>query len=381
MWRDPTGRFVASAIALSCVAGCYGDVPPEPRRSVEILPWRAEWRAPLPFSGGLGWVEPVVADGTVYITNGGQAGAADAATGQWRWWSSGPSTGGPLVVTRDAVIRGGDLLVAVGRTDGRVLWARATPGNIGSANKSADDTHVYTGSMRGWVYAARLADGSTTWQVKPLGDSLDVRGTALSGDTLYVGGKKRLFPDTLAVYSTGSAVVVALDARTGRTLARWDDVPAPPDTDLAWPALLTDSLVIFGQVEGDHVIALHRRTLREVWRTSVGAENLIGVASRLVVRGDTLFGASNPFLIAVRKSTGRVLWRDRTRGGRALAACGGQLVSSGPSVSLTEAVANPTRYYFAALEEARSNAEVASDGQRVFVEGNGTLSALSCAPR
>lgn len=372
--------LLASCVALAATS-CEPTAPalkfPTP---TELRPWPALWVAPLPSAVNAPMYTPVVQDGVVYVVSRGQLGAADAATGQWRWWTNGTSTAGTIGFTSGLVIRGGERLVAVRRSDGQEVWARATPGNVSVADKPTDATAVYTGSHSGWVLAAALTDGRTLWQVRPMQDSLDVLGAALSGDTLYVAGKKRLVPDTLSFFGFGNAVVLALDKRNGAVLARWDDRDARGESNVAWPPLFTDSLIVFGQSTGDGLIALDRRSLRQVWRAPVEAVPSIGVTSRVVALGDTVYGASNAHLIAVQRSTGRVLWRDVRRGGLELTACRGQLASAGPSLNLSAPIREPPVVYLVGEDTRVSNPQIDSDGQRVFAEGRNGLTAYSCGP-
>jgi outer membrane protein assembly factor BamB len=227
---------------------------------------------------------------------------------------------------------------------------------------------------------ARLTDGSTWWQVRPLQDSLDVLGLVLSGDTLYVGGKQRLVPDTLSFYGFGNAVVLALDRRTGRLLARWNDRQAVGESNVNWPPLLTDSLLIFGQALGDGVIALDRRTLRQVWRAPVEATRIIGVTSAIVRVGDTVYGASNTHLMATHVRTGQVLWRDPFRSGTRMTLCNGQIVSGGSSLIRSAPSRFPPTLYMVGDETRFPDPSLDTDGQRVFAQGRDGLTASPCSP-
>jgi len=140
-----------------------------------------------------------------------------------------------------------------------------------------------------------------------------------TGAEVWTAGRESGAPSALVVHDGrvlyANAVAVALDAKLG--VERWR-VPLDEDASLGVPAALGG---VFYVGTGKWLYALDVRDGTERWRREIGA----GFAHRGVVRGvtvagDTLFvtmeefldlngAAARAHLVAVRASTGDVLWR------------------------------------------------------------------------
>ena len=170
-----------------------------------------------------------VAGGTVYIGNGSNVYALDAATGHIRWaHAPGNYTGGRPVVAGGTVYVGGgddDEVSALDAATGHLRWTYDAAGEVpGVADRisgsvfSSPAVHggtVYIGGFNGIFYALDATTGHLRWTSATGGVE---SGPAVDGGTVYIGD----------LYGG----VYALDAATGHL--RWASVIAPaPVSSLA----------------------------------------------------------------------------------------------------------------------------------------------------
>jgi outer membrane protein assembly factor BamB len=196
--------------------------PPSTALSGEAGPgaWTMDRRDPLrsgddpsasPLRGQLAWTadiggwlgtSPVVADGVIYLSDGGPGLIALAAEDGHRLWQAaidGAVVRGPAVAG-DQIYVGNwsGQVVALDRRGGDERWKRAVDGPVASAPLVAGGL-VYVGTRGGDVYALDAADGAIRWTT---GIGAPATGSPiLAGDRVYVG--------------TEEGGLVGVDARRG----------------------------------------------------------------------------------------------------------------------------------------------------------------------
>jgi quinohemoprotein ethanol dehydrogenase len=278
------------------------------------------WRTELP--GGISKATPIVSNGVMYVVTGGAAlfdgaggavYALDAKTGAIRWAFPAPG-GGISALNKGAAVGGGNVFVG-----------------LGNAHIAAIDAKT----------------GKLAWE-GIAGDEPPVPGQFVSAAPVYADG--------LVICGVGSGDagirgrVVALDAKTGKVVWRFDTIPGPgqpghdtwPKDGDAWqhggagvwasPAVDTDlGLVIFGtgnaypqyagQVRaGDNlysasVVALDLKTGKyrwhyqtahhEIWEADLGAP---------MVLYDAKVGGKTVKAVAALRTDGYIFELDRKSG-------------------------------------------------------------------
>ncbi len=227
---------------------------------------------------------PVIADGTVFVTNrAGYLYAIDAATGQQLWRVEL----GKYVIRTTPTYRDGTLYLVAG-FDALALDARTGEQrwktNIryaGTASPTVTNTAMYVVSQEGWLYAFSPEDGSELWKLST--DGISFGSPSVRGDRLVIG--------------TDKGMVMGLNPKTGR--AAWKrDLESPVyttpvlDGDTAW--VVSDDGVLHGLDldTGEDQVSLETTT------------DLTPTTS-----GETVYVPSEDGgLYAMDRETGEVLW-------------------------------------------------------------------------
>jgi outer membrane protein assembly factor BamB len=303
----------------------WGDVP---------RLWRTAYAHDYSFSG-----VPAVEGARVFGGIAGDAVAFDAGTGKvlWRTRVRGTNTS---VASRNIVARDGQVFLSepdgvysLDASTGAIRWRFRPPEQADYARTALDERAFYVGTWGRHVYALARADGAVLWSADlgpdwPATDQQRVNGITAAGDTLYVSAQRMVH-----VLNTShvTGLVVALEARTGREIWRYEN-PEPKNENviLAAPAVTGSRVLV---VEGGRLafaVGLDRATGREVWRTPLSGSS--GIDHELVViDGIAYGGSSDTYVWAFDVETGRVIWK-RPSGGasiHSLSACGDWLLASG----------------------------------------------------
>ncbi|GAA5018389.1 PQQ-binding-like beta-propeller repeat protein [Actinopolymorpha pittospori] len=206
------------------------------------------WESPMVSNGPAGGT-PVVADGRVYVGNGGDNGgkvlAYDLATGEQLWASSnalgGTGSGVPTVADGRVFVGEDNAIIARDAATGEDLWLHRSGGTSYHSNDAtpataavADGT-VYMGFPDGRVSALNAVTGQVAW-TKQLPGRFYFGGVfaspVVSGDTLYLG--------------SNNGHMYALDRATGEQL--WDYETGA--WNAAGPAISGNTMV-FGSWDGN----------------------------------------------------------------------------------------------------------------------------------
>lgn len=130
--------------------------------------------------------------------------------------------------------------------------------------------------------------------VRNLGSTVYMASPVVCGD--------RVVCATTDENAAGGAVVVAVDARTGRTCWRFATRGSVKNSIAATRGL------VFAQDARGYLYALDVRTGRLVWEKKLRVALTPGLDSGLTAQGDTVYAGEGPGLCAVDAATGRTLW-------------------------------------------------------------------------
>lgn len=247
---------------------------------------------------GVGLSDPIVVNGTVYLTDREtfKVQAVDAATGAKLWSRSGCIQEQPT----DPAYAGGSVwvalddpgLAAVSASGTRIRCISFTAGGFHITPPSAARGRVYSGSEDGFVTAADAVTGQVLWSknVAPNGTNMESPTVSLDGRFLFVAGD--------------NGILYKLDSASGKVLwSRFIDTCAHSAVSV------TASLVYVG---GCNLYALSQSTGRVAWRASRFGPD---VTTPAIVRGEVLaatVGGSGNFsgVAAFNATTGKRVWFD-----------------------------------------------------------------------
>jgi len=195
---------------------------------------------------------------------------------------------------------------------GAQLWQVDLQGNAHRHIGHAADGAFYIGTDTS-VFAIDGATGAIRWRTSlAVGWAYDgrVRSIAGEGGILYVCAGEPLAANAFQIRGH----IVALDAATGAI--RWRHIMSYETTFnfcLGEPTIAED-LVIVGDAGGNNLVAVDRATGAFRWRVA-GDSEWVGPYASPVAFGDTLYAASNDKrILALDRSTGRILWATETDG-------------------------------------------------------------------
>ncbi len=175
---------------------------------------------------------PVAADGTVYAGSfDGKLYALAADTGQVKWtFVTQKKIRGTPAVDQGVVYVGSwdKLMYAVDAATGAVKWATGIGGEVQSTPVVANGM-VYTASRKASVVALAAQTGELKWEHS-------------YGNNLWVESSPRLVNEVIYIGSSGSKIVLGLDALTGTPTA----IYVSPDFHWSTPLVIRDTLYIGG---------------------------------------------------------------------------------------------------------------------------------------
>jgi outer membrane protein assembly factor BamB len=374
-------RRLALLAAALLLAGCDELLQPDQWGSVPLL-WRTPYSHDYWFDG-----VPAVEGERVFGGIAGDAVALDARTGEvlWRTRVRGTNTS---LAARNILAGDGQLFLAepdgvysLDAATGAIRWRFRPPEQADFARTALDERAFYVGTWGRHVYALARADGAVLWSADlgpdwPASAQPRVNGVTAADGTLYVAAQRTRVPGTS--YMTG--LVIALDARTGREIWRYEG-PDPRNENLILaPAAVAGSRVL--AVETGRlafVFALDRATGRELWRTPLSPSS--GIDHELVVVGGIAYGGSSDTRVhAFDVETGRVLW---SRGGRqssisTLAACGDWLLAGDQGLRVYDRRTGKVLAALVNREEDFITSGFAVQGDRFFAFGTRAAYAFRC---
>lgn len=277
--------------------GHSGVQPGPPPSNNPALAWRFDTGSEILSS-------PVVADGTVFITNrGGFLYAVDAITGEQRWRVNV----GPYVLRTTPTYADGSLFLVAGfdaialdAATGAEQW-RTTIRYAGTGSPTVSNETMYIVSQEGWLFALSTEDGSERW--KTTTDGISLGSPSVSGDRLVVG--------------TDRGTVIGANAETGQ---------------FAWRRDLESAVYTTPVISGETVWVVTTNGLIRGLDLTTGDETFVlDTTSDLTVavKNETVLSPSDDGgLYALDTETGEVKW---------FASTGGQL-HSGPVISGNQVV-------------------------------------------
>jgi len=168
-------------------------------------------------------------------------------------------------------------------SDAKKLYVRLQP--------AVDGDRIYAAGVKGKVSAYDVKTGNVLWQVDT---GARLRGGPGVGDGLVLLG-------------TADAELIALDRQTGaerwRTLASSEILASPS---------AADGVAVARSIDG-RIFAYESATGKRIWihDSSVPVLTLRGTSSAVIFAGGVIAGLANGKVVALRLTSGEVLWEKR----------------------------------------------------------------------
>lgn len=341
------------------------------------------WHAPLGSNTGSYWEGMPALDGEkLFVEDANNVVALDAGSGATLWSSKVkdfPSPGGRQLLTAGGLVFVSEAtyVTALDESTGAIRWQFAPDSQPAAVFPSVDDRAYYTG-QRGIpvVYALDRGTGAVLWKVN-IGVGWQYPGfinaVLVSGDTVFA-----VAPHYLALNGfQQDIVVVALNRLDGSELWRFES--ANKQDGGASGAVLAGDMIIINNVIGTGVIAVSKATHGEAWRLSVpGAAGGIALPS---VDGETVYtGLGGGFVYALDRSTGVTRWAHTTLTVVwGITKCGASVVSNIDDLERYDpSTGAVTGHFKSSPDGGIFTSNLLSDGTRVFVTGQGGVSAATC---
>ena len=324
---------------------------------------------------------PTVADGVLYLEDGNTVLALDAATGQKLW--ARPVRKSPIAPARNLVVWHGrvyvsetDSVLALDARDGHTIW-NVHPESQAVVYASADNGAFYTGQRDVPIVSAfDLASGKALWKTN-IGSGWTfpghVTGTAVSGDTVYVAGRKWLAKNGYI----GKGILVALDRNDGHELWRYET----PGTNggLTDAPVVAGNLLLASDLVGNGFFAYDRFAQRLVWRVQ-GRDN--GPSNAPVVAGNEVFaGSADRYLYAADLETGKLKWEQNAGSSiEGTIFCAGQVFLQAQMIQRRDPARGGS--YSGAFnydpQVGPFTSNLATDGKNIYFAGEGGVYAVAC---
>ncbi len=249
-----------------------------------------------------------VSDGHLFATDeGGMAYAIETGSGELAWKKNLGVSNLPLPVNGGVVHDGvyycgyGNYLSALDCTDGRLIWKNDSwnGGEGTTSTMTVFGNTLIAGANWRALYGHDLQTGAKKWEVSSDGIRFCNGTAAWVDDTLFFAAERaliRMNPSTGSLYAVN---------------------PVPYDMQVASTPLVVDRMIVTG-TSAEGVIALDRFSSKELWKVKPGI-SLVYTApyskppaatvetSPVAVGHMIIFGASDGYLYAVERDSGRII--------------------------------------------------------------------------
>jgi outer membrane protein assembly factor BamB len=325
---------------------------------------------------------PALDGSKLFVEDANNVVALDAGSGATLWSSkvrNFPSPAAQQLLTAAGLVFVSEAtyVTALDESTGAVRWQFTPDSGAASVYPSVDDRAYYTG-QRGIpvVYALDRSTGAVLWKVN-IGPAWQypafINAVLVSGDTVFA-----VAPHYLAQNGfIQDIVVVALNRLDGSELWRFESTHQQDGG--ASGAVLAGDMIIINNVLGSGVIAVSKTTHGEAWRLSVpGAAGGIALPA---VDGETVYvGLGGGFVYALDRSTGVTRWAHTTQTVVwGITKCGASVVSNIDDLERYDpSTGAVTGHFKSSPDGGIFTSNLLSDGTRVFVTGQGGVSAATC---
>jgi outer membrane protein assembly factor BamB len=287
---------------------------------------RQVWQVPFNPAGCMPFGSPAVDRGRLFvICSGIQAYAQDSGRALWH---SEQVEYNP----HKAITAGGHVLVveatvsALDEETGEKKWEFRPDANASLGRATTQGDRLFFGTSSHRLYALQVFDGKKIWEAD-LGQGWEypavVRGLAADAGVLYATVEQW----RSANGKISSGWIIALDAKTGRTLWRYSTGSGEQRRGFSSSPVITAGLVLAGDYLSNAIEAIDRKTGRQVWRFE-GEPGFVGFPEAPVVVGTNVYiGSGDTYMYAINLLTGRLIWRTKMLASiESYALCGTELL-------------------------------------------------------
>jgi outer membrane protein assembly factor BamB len=283
-----------------------------------------------------------------------------------------------LVTAHDRVFVAELTVSAFEGATGRRLWEFTPDGNASMGRAVTDGRTLYFGTSSHRLYALRVRDGKKLWSTD-LGRAWKhpavVRGVSLWGDKLYVAIEQ--WQDAKGRSSTGW--LIAVHAKSGKILWRYNAGAEGQRLGFSSSPLATPDLVIAADYLSNALVAVNRKSGREVWKFQ-GEKGFAGFPEAPVIADGILYaGSGDTYVYALDPPTGRLIWRAKLGGSvENYAACGHRLLVNDQELAVFDLLTGQILQRALNSEQDFPTSGPVSDGDKAFLSGPTSVHAFRC---
>lgn len=271
---------------------------------------RPLWQAPFDPAGCMPFGSPAVDRGRLFVVCSGiQAYAQDS--GRALWHSAQVEYNPHKAVTAEGRVLVVEATVsALDEETGEKKWEFRPDANASLGRATTQGNRLFFGTSSHRLYALRVSDGKRLWETD-LGREWEypavVRGLAADARVLYAAVEQW----RAANGKKSSGWIIALDAKTGRTLWRYSTGSGEQRRGFSSSPVIASELVLAGDYLSNAIEAIDRRTGRQVWRFE-GEPGFVGFPEAPVVAGANVYaGSGDTYMYAIDLLTGHRIWRTK----------------------------------------------------------------------
>lgn len=367
------GRMFAGLLCLLLVAGLAGTIASSAGLATRLL-----WRSPLEPAGCMPYGSPAADASKLFVVCSGiQAYSQDSGRPLWH---SGTIHYNPHRV----LTAGGHVLVveatvsALDEQTGEKKWEFRPDDNASLGRALAIGDHLFFGTSSHRVYCLQVSDGKMLWQTD-LGQGWEypavVRGLAGEGKVLYA-----TLEQWRSVNGTkSSGWLIALDARTGKTIWRYSTGAGDQRRGFSSSPVLTPRLVLAGDYLNNAIEAVDRKTGRPVWRFE-GERGFIGFPEAPVVVDANVYAASGDrYVYSLQLASGRLVWRTKMpASNEAFALCGKAILVNYRGLAAIDLKTGQVEQTLIAGASEFVTSDFAHAGNQLFIAGPKAVYAFAC---
>ena len=337
------------------------------------------WRTPI---SGVSYTNPGGADAQhSYVIFGGALKAHRMSDGALAWSSPVVNVCSPVLSRDGRVFCPSDRVQAFNSSTGVVLWEHTPESTAQLTDGTVDDDRLYVGTREGGVaYALDVATGRVVWRkqlLEPGWAGAWVRGLAVAGDTMFAS-LSRHYSENGYYFA---AVVVALDAATGRELWRFQDGDGTDSRSVSGAVAVSGRTVLYPNNNAGEFTAFDRETRAVRWRVKQDAGFVGPYQAPTVVDGVGYAAGGDKNVYAIDVATGVVKWKGSPEPFTywSHAVCGSVVLANNRALSVVDRATGRKRgVLFGSEDEGVKSVDAV--GNRAYVATNRAVYAFACPP-
>ena len=267
---------------------------------------------------------------------------------------------------------------ALDASTGEKKWEFRPDDNASLGRAVAIGDHLFFGTASHRLYCVQVSDGKTLWQTD-LAQAWEfpavVRGLAEDGNVLYATVEQW----RSANGTKSSGWLIALDAKTGRTIWRYSSGTHDQRRGFSSSPVITPNLVLAADYFSNAIEAVDRKTGQYIWRFE-GERGFVGFPEAPLVTNGKVYAASGDrYAYALELASGRLLWKAKMpASNEAYALCGTSMLISYRGLSAVNLDSGLVEQTLISGRDEIVTSDFVVQENLTFIAGPGGIYAFDC---